>query len=75
MCSNQIAVFCHVTSLNGLMPDICLPGALDSCMLCHSPLSPPPSPLPLSEARLNLTKNNDEAVARCLFYFNIQTFN
>ena len=47
MCSNQIAVFCHVASLDR---QICLSRALYSCMLCHFPLPPsllpPPTPLP-----------------------------
>ena len=48
MCSNQIAVFCHVTSLNGLMPDL---PPRSSRFLHVMSLSALPTPFPPSSLR------------------------
>lgn len=48
MCSNQIAVFCHVTSLNGLMPDL---PPRSSRFLHVMSLSTLPTPFPPSSLR------------------------
>ena len=48
MCSNQIAVFCHVTSLNGLMLDL---PPRSSRFLHVMSLSALPTPFPPSSLR------------------------